>query len=101
MPEDMEITKDDYAAWAESEGIELSEEEVAEAEEIFHLIDADGNGAHSKDELEAAFEFVMEGCPMDEEVQLKKKGKKEMPDPSDEEEVQLKKKGKKEMPDPS
>merc|ERR1712070_6920 len=67
-----------YAEWAASEGLELSEEEVAEAEEVFDLIDADGNGAHSKDELKGAFEFVKEGCPMDEEVQLSHKAFKQL-----------------------
>lgn len=64
MPEDLEITQEMYVAHAEEQGWpEPSEEELAELEELFDAIDADGNGAHSKDELEAAWAVYTEHCP--------------------------------------
>ena len=62
MPDDLEITGQDYLDYMEAEGIELTEDEMAEAEELFHLIDADGNGAHSKDELLHAMDMYEEHC---------------------------------------
>lgn len=51
VPEDLAITKEDYVAWAAEEGIELDDEELAEAEALFEEVDTNGDGAHSKDEL--------------------------------------------------
>jgi len=62
MPDDMEITGQDYLNYMEEEGIELSEEEMAGAEELFNAIDTDNNGAHSKDELLAAMAMYEEHC---------------------------------------
>ena len=62
MPDDLEITGQDYLDYMEAEGIELTEAEMAEAEEMFHLIDTDGNGAHSKDELLHAMDMYEEHC---------------------------------------
>ena len=62
MPDDLEITGQDYLDYMEAEGIELTEDEMAEAEELFHLIDTDGNGAHSKDELLHAMDMYEEHC---------------------------------------
>merc|ERR1711934_882058 len=60
MPEDMEITGQDYLDYMEAEGIELTEKEMEDAEELFHAIDTDGNGAHSKDELLHAIDMYEE-----------------------------------------
>ena len=62
MPDDLEITGQDYLDYMEENGIELSEEEMADAEEVFHMVDTDGNGAHSKDELLAAMEAYEAHC---------------------------------------
>ena len=63
MPEDAEVTPEMYEAMAEEHGYEPSEEEMAELEELFHAIDTDGSGSHSKAELEAAWGVYREHCP--------------------------------------
>merc|ERR1712228_413221 len=62
MPDDLEITGQDYLDYMEANDIELTEKEMAEAEEMFHLIDTDGNGARSKDELLHAIDMYEEHC---------------------------------------
>merc|ERR1719498_36417 len=64
LPDDIEITPEMYVAHAEEQGWpEPSEEEMAELEELFHAIDTDGSGSHSKAELEAAWGVYREHCP--------------------------------------
>lgn len=62
MPEDMEITGQDYLNYMEEEGIELTEEEMVGAEELFNAIDTNDDGAHSKDELLHAMDMYEEHC---------------------------------------
>merc|ERR1712167_125286 len=62
MPDDLEITGQDYLDFMEAEGIELTEDEMVEAEALFDMIDQDGNGAHSKGELQDAMALYEEHC---------------------------------------
>merc|ERR1712023_490396 len=62
MPEDFEVTPEMYLEAAEAEGIELNDEDMEVATAVFHAIDQDGNGAHSKGELQDAINWLEENC---------------------------------------
>merc|ERR1712054_405926 len=62
MPEDFEVTPEMYLEAAEAEGIELNDEDMEVATAVFEAIDQDGNGAHSKGELQDAINWLEENC---------------------------------------
>merc|ERR1711907_659807 len=62
MPEDFEVTPEMYLDAAAAEGIELNDEDMEVATAVFEAIDQDGNGAHSKGELQDAITWLEENC---------------------------------------
>merc|ERR1711912_8833 len=62
MPEDFEVTPEMYAEAAAAEGIQLNDEDLEVATAFFEAIDQDGNGAHSKGELQDAITWLEDNC---------------------------------------